>query len=285
MRELLKDKTFSEERALYNSKNIHLINCKFQGEEDGESALKESRNIIIEDTLMDLRYPLWHDYKVALIKVTMTSNCRAALWYSKNINIRDSQLHGIKALRECKKILIETSNIKSPEFGWKSKNISINDCALISEYAFLESKNINLTNVNFEGKYAFQYVNNLIIDSSVLNTKDAFWHAKNVVVKNSIIKGEYLGWYSENLTFINCHIVGTQPLCYCKKLTLIDCTMEKCDLSFEYSNVNAKIKGEIESIKNPLDGVITCDNVKEIIFTKDAKIPCLGKVVVNNKIN
>ena len=129
------------------------------------------------------------------------------------------------------------------------------------------------------GKYSFQYMKNLNINHSNLDTKDAFWHSKNVTVKNSIVKGEYLGWFSENLTFINCQIIGTQPLCYCKNLKLINCTIEETDLSFEYSEVEADIKGNIVSVKNPKSGTITADSVGEII-REDAVMKCDGKVII-----
>ena len=87
------------------------------------------------------------------------------------------------------------------------------------------------------------------LENCNLDTKDAFWHSKNVTVRDSVIKGEYLAWFSENLTLINCKIIGTQPLCYCKNLKLINCTMEDTDLSFEYSEVEADIKGNVVSIK------------------------------------
>lgn len=73
------------------------------------------------------------------------------------------------------------------------------------------------------------------------------------------MRGEYLGWYSENLTLIRCHISGTQPLCYCENLHLIDCTMEGTDLSFEYSSVEAEVRGEILSVKNPRSGCIVAE--------------------------
>ena len=41
----IKDQTFDQERALYNLKDTIVKNCKIEGEEDGESALKECRNI------------------------------------------------------------------------------------------------------------------------------------------------------------------------------------------------------------------------------------------------
>jgi len=117
-----------------------------------------------------------------------------------------------------------------------------------------------------KGKYSFQYVEDMVIRDSVLDTKDAFWHSKNVRVENSTVKGEYLGWFSEGLTLVNCHIVGTQPLCYCKDLTLIDCTMEGTDLSFEYSEVEATVKGEILSVKNPKSGHITADRIGDMVY-------------------
>ena len=49
----IKDKTFPYERALYGEKDITLDNCKFEGEEDGESALKETKNVIILNSFMD----------------------------------------------------------------------------------------------------------------------------------------------------------------------------------------------------------------------------------------
>ena len=108
------------------------------------------------------------------------------------------------------------------------------------------------------------------------------WHAKNVTVRNCNIKGEYLGWYCEDVTFIDCHISGTQPLCYAKNLKLINCTMDNCDLSFEYSSVDATINGNVTSIKNPISGKIVVDSCDEII-TKDNIYNTLARVVVRNK--
>jgi hypothetical protein len=117
-----------------------------------------------------------------------------------------------------------------------------------------------------KGKYSFQYTENFTISDSYLDTKDAFWHAKNITVKNCTLKGEYLAWYSEGLTLIDCKIIGTQPLCYAKDLTLINCTMEDTDLSFEYSDVKADVRGHIHSVKNPRSGEIVADSIGEIIL-------------------
>ena len=44
-----KNMIFDQERALYGEDGIEVTNCRFDGPADGESALKESRNIRIRD--------------------------------------------------------------------------------------------------------------------------------------------------------------------------------------------------------------------------------------------
>ena len=280
--EEIKNKTFPGERALYNQCDATITKCRFEGEEDGESALKEARNIEVSECYFDLRYPLWHVDDASIEKVEMSLNCRAPLWYASNIVLADSTINGVKAVRECNHVEIDQCKICSPEFGWKNNDFSIEDSEIESEYAFFASNDVRVSNLKLKGKYAFQYVSHLMIEDSVFQTKDAFWHTNNVVIINSTINGEYLGWYSKNMTLINCHITGRQPLCYCQNLKLIDCTMEGCDLAFENSVVKANIIGSMKSIKNVRKGQIIVDSCEEII-NEDAPYPVKGKVIVKNK--
>ena len=278
----IENKVFDQERALYNLKNSEVINCTFAGEADGESVLKETRNISVKNCNFSLRYPLWHAQKYELINSKLDEKTRAPIWYSNDGTIDKCQVQGIKMLRECTNTIITNSKINSLEFGWKCNNIKLLDTKIESEYIFLDSKNIKLDKVDFKGKYSFQYGENIEINNSFLDTKDAFWHSKNVIVSNSTIKGEYLAWFSEGLTLINCKIIGTQPLCYCKNLKLINCEMEDTDLSFEYSDVEADIKGNILSIKNPRSGKIIADSIGEII-NEDSIMEVKAEIIVRNK--
>ncbi len=260
------NKTFDEERALYGSKNIIVENCRFDGPADGESALKESENIQAKHCLFNLRYPFWHDNNLKIMDSEMTEQCRAALWYSKNIEINHTKMHGIKALRECSQVNINGCHIISPEFGWSVHEIKMEDCDVESEYFMMRATDLNFKDIKMKGKYSFQYIENSIFENCTFDTKDAFWHAKNVVIKNSVIKGEYLAWYCEHVTFENCRIIGTQPLCYCKDLKLIDCEMYDADFCFEKSEVEATITTPVISIKNPLAGHISVPKAEEIIM-------------------
>ena len=260
------DQRFGEERALYAANNVEIRNCAFAGQEDGESALKEASNLNIENCDFLLRYPLWHADDVKLNDCRMTETCRAALWYDNRIEIANTSMGGIKALRECRDVTIRNSTAVSAEYGWFCGNINIDGFELTGEYPFMHTSGMEVNNFTLHGKYSFQYVENVTIRNSVLDTKDAFWHSKNVTVYDSVVKGEYLAWYSENLRLVRCKIIGTQPLCYCKGLILEDCEMENCDLSFENSEVQATVKGHIDSVKNPVNGFITADDIGEIII-------------------
>lgn len=277
----IQSKQYDEERALYHLMDTQVEDCTFAGPADGESVLKEARNISVENCRFSLRYPMWHDKGFALVDSSMDELTRAALWYAENGEISHSTLGGIKAVRECSHINISDCKIDSPEFGWKCDDISVENSEIVSEYLFLDSKNVRLNNVQMQGKYSFQYMENLEITDSTLDTKDAFWHSKNVTVRNCTVKGEYLAWFSDGLTLINCKIIGTQPLCYCTNLKLVNCTMENCNLAFEYSDVSADILGHIDSVKNPKSGKIIANSVGEIIM-EDAVMKCTGEVIISN---
>jgi len=273
----IENQEFDQERALYGSNNIIAKNCRFDGPADGESAFKESREVLSDHCYFNLRYPFWHNKDVTILHGEMTENCRAALWYSDNVIVQNTVMHGIKAVRECENVFINESDIISPEFGWNNKNLTIKNSSAESEYFLMNTHRITIDNLNLKGKYSFQYIDNARISNSKLNTKDAFWHAKNVIIKNCTIKGEYIGWYSKNLTFENCIISGTQPFCYCENLKLLNCRLDDADLSFEKSSVKAILTAPLISIKNPAKGRIvvprarTEEDMNHIINTEKGK--------------
>ncbi|MBQ8208349.1 MAG: DUF3737 family protein [Clostridia bacterium] len=262
----IKDQIFDEERALYCSNGLMVSECTFAGAADGESALKESRNITVEKSRFELRYPFWHDDDLTVRDCTLTSTCRAPVWYTKNALFENCDMESVKAFRECDNVTIKNCRVVSPELLWNCHNVHIEGGEMTSEYFMMGSSDIEIDKLTFGGKYSFQYVKNAVIRNSVLNTKDAFWHTENVSVYDSVISGEYAAWYSKNLRLYRCKIIGTQPFCYAEDLYMEDCTMEKCDLSFENTTVNATINSVIDSVKNPFHGRIAAKGYGEIIL-------------------
>ena len=273
MEKRVENLTMDQERALYGIADTEVVNCRFDGPADGESALKECDQILVRDCYFNLRYPFWHDRGLEIRDCVLTPQCRAALWYSSDVTITDSQLNGIKALRECDRVTMKNCQVESAEFGWNTRGLDMDQVSAGGEYFLMGCRDLRLKGLKLKGKYSFQYVKNAILEDCDLDTKDAFWHAENVVVRNSTVKGEYLAWYCENVTFENCRIIGTQPLCYCKGLKLINCQMEQTDLAFERSQVEATVTTPVLSIKNPYEGRISVPEVGEIILD-DAAARC-----------
>ena len=127
---IYENKNYDEERALYDIEDSTVKNCTFSGPADGESALKECRRIKVENCCFELRYPFWHVYGAEISNITMTDTCRAALWYDDGILLEKSTLHGIKALRECRRVMLSECEIDSEEFGWRCEDIEIKNTAL-----------------------------------------------------------------------------------------------------------------------------------------------------------
>ena len=149
---IVENQIFDEERALYGEADVLVRDCAFDGSADGESALKECRDVRAERCLFNLRYPFWHDSGLAIRDSEMTEKCRAALWYSERVEITDSRLHGIKALRECSDVRMRNCEVVSPEFGWSVRGIEMQDCTAESEYFMMRSDHLYFRGVRMKGK-------------------------------------------------------------------------------------------------------------------------------------
>lgn len=270
---IISNQEFKGERPLFATHDLELNNVTIHV---GESALKECSNISALNCRFEGKYPFWHNDGFIIRNTLFTEGARAALWYSKNLEMTDCLVEAPKMFRDMDTLSL--TNVKLPnaqETLWHCDNIKLQNVeAEHGDYIFMHCNNIEIDNFRLNGNYSFQYSKNIVIRNSVLNTKDAFWNTENVTVYDSIINGEYLGWHSHNLRLVRCHINGTQPFCYAHNLVLEDCTMgEDADLAFEYSSVKASVKGNITSVKNPTTGSITADSIGEIILDKNIHQP------------
>ena len=96
MAHLISNKTFDEERALYNISDTKVENCKFAGVKDGESVLKECSNIVVQNCSFSLRYPMWHAKGLGIFSSMLDENTRAPLWYCRGVNIETCSINSIK---------------------------------------------------------------------------------------------------------------------------------------------------------------------------------------------
>lgn len=280
----IRDKEFGGERPLFGTRGLHLENVTFHA---GESALKCCADIEAEKCRFEGKYPFWHTDGFKVRNSLFTPGARAALWYSRNLEMTDTQVNAPKMFREMDGIVLRNVNIPDAEETlWHCANVDIRDVKVANaDYLFMHSHDIRIENWHQQGNYSFQYCRNVEIRNAEIHSKDAFWGTENVTIYDSVISGEYLGWHSRRLHLVRCRISGTQPLCYCRDLVLEDCVFEEdCDLAFEDSEVNAILLSPVTSVKNPMRGSITAETIKEIIIDGFSKAVEPVKIISSNEI-
>lgn len=262
-------KSFGGERALYGSHDLRLQDTVFK---EGESPLKEGRNLELDNVLFTWKYPLWYCSNVKAENTTWYEMARSGIWYTNHISVRDCLFEAPKNFRRCNDVRIEnTSFSNAEETLWNCRNVTLkNVVANRADYFGMGSSDLEIEGLTLYGNYGFDGAKNITIRSSKLLSKDAFWNTENVTVYDSFISGEYLGWNSKNITFVNCSIESLQGLNYIENLKLVNCRLINTTLAFEYStNIDAEITTEIDSVTNPESGVIRAKGIRQLFLDED----------------
>ena len=271
---------FGGERPLFASHDLYLENVIIR---EGESAIKECSNIVAENCRFEGNYPFWHVHGFSIRNCYFDVGGRSALWYSDNLKMTDTVIDAPKMFREMHDIELENVVMDdADEVFWRCRNIKARNLTLHGgTYPFMFSENIVVDGLESDSKYVFQYVKNVEVRNARITTKDAFWEVENVTIYDSELNGEYLGWHSRNLRLVNCHISGEQPLCYAHDLVLENCTFDPaCDRAFEYSTLEADIRGGITNIKNPMSGHVTADSIGSVTIDGNIKAPADCRITV-----
>lgn len=258
----IKQQLLTGERALFQSSNLQIQYSTFA---EGESPLKESRDIELLYSMFKWKYPLWYCKNIVMKDCTLFETARAGIWYTDNITITDSTIEAPKTFRRSKKIFLK--NITMPnavETLWNCDRVTMEHVTAKGDYFGMNSSNIKINDFYLTGNYPFDGARNVEIHNARMLSKDAFWNSENVTVYDSFISGEYMGWNAKNLTFVNCTIESLQGMCYIDNLVMRDCRLLNTSLAFEYSTVDVQIENTIDSVINPLEGTICAESIDEI---------------------
>lgn len=270
---------FGGERPLFESHNLRLENVTIR---EGESAVKECSDIEAVDCRFEGNYPFWHVHRFLIDRCYFAVGGRSALWYCDHLIMKDTVIDAPKMFREMN--MLDLQNVvmnDADEVFWRCSNIRARNLTLRGgTYPFMFCHDIEIDGLDSDSKYVFQYARNAVIRNARITTKDALWESENITVYDSELNGEYLGWHSRNLRLVNCHITGEQPLCYAHDLVLENCTFgPDCDRAFEYSSLNADIRGAITNIKNPASGRIVADSIGSVTIDKNIKAPADCQII------
>ena len=257
--------TYIGERALFNTENALIINSIFK---DGESPLKESKNLKVINTTFKWKYPLWYCNDVQCDSCKILDTARSGIWYTKNIIMSNCDISSPKTFRRSEKITLINCDIpNAQETLWSCKDIKLRNINAKGDYFGMNSSNIDIDHFTLLGNYCFDGGSNIVIRNSRLESKDSFWNSENIEIYDSVIIGEYFGWNSKNITLVNCTVESHQGFCYIKGLKMVNCKLINTDLCFEFcSDLDIELTEPVDSIKNPTSGVIKAPKIKELIL-------------------
>ena len=91
LKKLIVGQTFDAERSLYNLTDAEVKDCIFAGPKDGESVLKEARNVEVIDCRFSLRYPFWHTEGFTAQNCFLDESTRAPIWYARGARVLSSR--------------------------------------------------------------------------------------------------------------------------------------------------------------------------------------------------
>lgn len=274
----IRNEHLTGERALFKARDLRVETCTF---DEGESPLKESRNVEVEGSVFGWRYPLWYSNRARVTGSVFMQDVRAGIWYSRDVELADCTFAGPKGIRKCHDVRIRRTTFPNAEETlWWNDGVELEDVVAKGDYFCMGSNNIRVHNLQLDGKYSFDGCHNVVVEDSRLITKDAFWNCENVVVRNSFIVAEYVGWNARNITFENCTIQSLQGFCYIDGLTIRNCKLVQTDLAFEYcTDVDVELSAPIVSVKNPLGGRIVAPRIGEVIFDDPDADPSATTIV------
>ena len=255
------------ERALFHGQDLAIYDTTFA---DGESPLKESRNIYLEGSLFQWKYPLWYSRDIRLKDCTLFEMARAGIWYTHNLEMENTLVEAPKNFRRATGLRLRHVNFPNAEETlWSCQDVTMEHVTARGDYFAMNSSDMKISDFELVGNYSFDGVKNVEIDRARMISKDAFWNSENVTVRNAFISGEYLGWNAKNLTLIDCTIESLQGMCYIDNLVMKNCKLLNTTLAYEYSTVDAQISNRVDSVMNPSGGPIRAKEIKTLIMEKD----------------
>ena len=273
----IKEQRLTGERALFRSKVLSIEYSIFA---DGESPLKESRDISLKNTSFQWKYPLWYCRNITVQDCDFAEMARAGIWYTDNITVADTLYEAPKGFRRVKGLTLRNVDLPhAEETLWHCSDVTLENVVAKGDYFAMNCDHMKLDQFRLVGNYCFDGCHDVEVHHAKMLSKDAFWNCENIMVYDSYICGEYLGWNSRNVTFVNCVIESLQGMCYMDNVVMKNCRLLNTTLAFEYSTADVETAGRIESVKNPSAGVIRAGEIGELILNEKEIDPAKTTII------
>lgn len=164
------------ERALFQGRDLYISDTIF---DDGESPLKESKDIELEGCMFKWKYPLWYSNNISVNNCTIFEMGRAGIWYTNNIAVKNTIIEAPKNFRRCTDVRLENADFpNAQETLWNCKQVKLDNVSAKGDYFAMNCEDMEIDGLRLVGNYSFDGVKNAVIRNSKLISKDAFWNSR-----------------------------------------------------------------------------------------------------------
>lgn len=135
---------------------------------DGESPLKHSHDISLDQVSFQWKYPLWYVNNVEVTNSIWNHDARAGVWYTNNLTITDSSIDAPKNFRRCNNLTLRNVELSDAlETLWSCSDVTLDHVHVCGDYFAMNSTDMETTNLHLVGgfgKLCAQYQVTVISD-------------------------------------------------------------------------------------------------------------------------
>ena len=136
---------YKGERPLFHEHDLKIVDTIF---DEGESPLKESRDIELYGSMFKWKYPLWYSNNIKADNCTWFEMGRSGVWYTNHISVKNSLIEAPKNFRRCTDVTLE--NVSMPnaaETFWSCDGVVLNSVTAKGDYFGMNSSNVKADNL------------------------------------------------------------------------------------------------------------------------------------------
>ena len=143
MQNVVRAQRLTGERALFMSRELKIYDTIF---DDGESPLKESRDIELVNCMFKWKYPLWYCRNVKVTDCQWFEMARAGVWYTDNMEVDRAVIEAPKNFRRCRELTLRDVDMpNAQETLWHCSGVKLDNVSAKGDYFAMNKKKVALT--------------------------------------------------------------------------------------------------------------------------------------------
>lgn len=158
----IKQQYFSGERALFGTNDVAIKHAVFL---DGESPLKESENVSIDESTFTYKYPVWNSVNTVMTNSKVELEARAGFWYDNGLTIKDSVIMAPKEIRNSQNVTVYDSFLSGKYLSWHAENITFINCTIETEQGLCYLEHLTMKNCTMmNSDRVFEFCSNVDVE-------------------------------------------------------------------------------------------------------------------------